>query len=193
MSDNPMSFTQSSNWLAALLTALALFSPSAYAGCSEEKGTGWVLDAQSGAMLENMGTGVITACGNMDGSFEGFQKGSFYAGYAKCLKECEKGFKPGVDYVKIDEKWASGKLTRSDSAICVEQKGDSRRYCWGMAPVHTPTNCARLDKQIVELQNQINNEMSGRSGSGQPGLGPKTSALMKKLENLRTKFQSDCR
>lgn len=118
------------NLFTTIVITIIFFSTSAHAGCSETQGVGWVADAETGGMLENLGTGTVTECGNISGAFGGFQKGNFYAGYAKCLRDCEAGFKPGVTYVKIGEKWAPGKSTPGENATCVQQKGANRKYCW---------------------------------------------------------------
>jgi len=107
-----------------------LFSTLAYAGCGETKAIGWIADAESGQMIENLGPGTVVECGNISGAFGGFQQPNFYAGHATCLWDCEKGFKPQVTYVKVGEKWAPGKVIGGENATCVQQKGSNRKYCW---------------------------------------------------------------
>ena len=116
-------------FLAFSLAAL-LYSPLAHAGCGDSQAVGWIADADSGEMIENLGAGVVIECGNMDGTFGGFQEPNFYAGHATCLRNCEKGFKPRVTYVKVGEKWAPGKLTPGENVTCVQQKSSKRKYCW---------------------------------------------------------------
>jgi hypothetical protein len=36
-----------------------LFSTLAYAGCGETKAVGWIADAESGQMIENLGSGTV--------------------------------------------------------------------------------------------------------------------------------------
>ena len=107
-----------------------LLSPLAHAGCSETKAVGWVADSQTGQMIENLGSGTVVECGNMDGAFGGFQTPNFYAGHATCSQNCDKGFKPRVTYVKVGEKWTPGKAIFGENATCVQQKGSNRKYCW---------------------------------------------------------------
>ena len=116
--------------LFALQLMNLLFSPLAYAGCGETKAVGWIADAESGQMIENLGAGTVVECGNMSGAFAGFQQPNFYAGHATCSRDCEKGFQPRVTYVKIGEKWSPGKVTPGENATCVQQKGSNRKYCW---------------------------------------------------------------
>ena len=111
MQCNHTNFSFIKSLFTTIVMTMIFFSTAVHAGCSEIQGVGWIADAETGGMIENLGTGTITECGNISGAFGGFQKGNFYAGYAKCLRDCEKGFKPGVSYVKIGEKWAPGKST----------------------------------------------------------------------------------
>ena len=110
--------------------AALLFSPLAHAGCGEYQAVGWIANADSGEMIESLGAGTVIECGNVSGAFAGFQTPNFYAGHATCLRECEKGFKPRVTYVKVGEKWAPGKVTPGENATCVQQKSSNRKYCW---------------------------------------------------------------
>lgn len=130
MQSNKNPFPSIKTFVSFLIGLILLASESAHAGCSEIQGAGWVADASSGTMIENLGTGTIVECGNISGAFGGFQKGSFYAGHATCTRDCDQGFKPGVTYIKVGEKWAPGKLISGENAVCVQQKGANRKYCW---------------------------------------------------------------
>ncbi len=120
--------------ICAALATLFLVSPSVYAGCSEESGSGWIVDSKTDATIKKIGTGTIVSCGNIHGAFAGFQKDGFYAGYAICSTNCESGFVPGVTYVKIGKKWKLGKRIGGESSACVVQTGKRRSYCWGTPP-----------------------------------------------------------
>jgi hypothetical protein len=85
-----------------------LFSPLAYAGCGEAKAVGWIADAESGQMIENLGSGTVVECGNMNGAFGGGSSQISTPATRHARGIAKKDLSP-VTYVKVCEKWAPGK------------------------------------------------------------------------------------
>jgi len=112
-----------------LLLILFSYSYEAFAGCGESSRSAWSIDTISGSR-NNLGMGTYKECGNISGAFGGWSLANFYVGWAKCNANCDDGFKVNVTYVKLYDAWKQGVVSNQKNSTCVQQNGDTWKYCW---------------------------------------------------------------
>jgi hypothetical protein len=115
--------------LFALSSALIL-SPNAKAGCGSQNARGWSINLSTMAKSPT-DYGTVTECQSNQGSFQSFSGKRMDFGWANCVTNCEKGFKPGNVYVRVDKIFKVGSQKRENGwkKTCVQQFGSSVMYC----------------------------------------------------------------
>ena len=119
----------------ALLFTLAFISgvfiapPEAEAGCGESNARAYSINLSTQAKSP-FDHGVVTECGNKGGSFESFKGKKLSFGWANCIENCEKGFKPAEIYVRVGNSFKPGSHKRDGwKKTCVQQLGSATMYC----------------------------------------------------------------
>lgn len=117
-------------FLALTTFLIIIFAPlEAKAGCGSKKAKAYSinLSTQTKSPVDH---GEVTECQSMQGSFESFVGERMDFGWANCLANCEKGFKPTEIYVRIGETFKPGSHKRDGwEKTCVQQFGSALMYC----------------------------------------------------------------
>lgn len=116
--------------LAASLFALsAAFPPEANASCSSQKARAYSVNLSTQAKSQ-VDYGEVTECHSLEGSFQSFTGKRLDFGWANCVTNCAKGFKPAEIYVRVGNAFEPGSHKRDGwKKTCVQQFGSATMHC----------------------------------------------------------------
>ena len=114
--------------LSMLILSIAL-PPKAMAGCGSQKARAYTVNLSTKAKSQ-IDFGEATECQSMQGSFQSFKGRSLDFGWANCVSNCEKGFKPAEIYVRVGNNFKPGSHKRDGwGKTCMQQFGSATMYC----------------------------------------------------------------
>ena len=116
--------------LSLFMLTLSIGSPpKAMAGCGSQKASAYAVNLSTKAKSQ-IDFGEVTECQSMQGSFQSFTGKNLDFGWANCVTNCEKGFKPAEIYVRVGNHFKPGFHKRDGwEKTCMQQFGSAIMYC----------------------------------------------------------------
>ena len=115
----------------SILTFSTTLPPEAKAGrgCDSTKARAYSVNLSTKAKSQ-VDFGEVTECQSMQGSFQSFAGKRLDFGWANCVTNCEKGFKPAEIYVRVGNTFKPGSHKRDGwDKTCMQQLGSATMYC----------------------------------------------------------------